>query len=175
MRKAIVYPIVIVVVMILIGYFCWFGPTTTLFLVRHAEKALVPGSDPPLSAEGLMRAQALAHVLKNAGIDAIFATEYQRTQQTVGPTADAYGLTPVDHPSSDTEGLIDQIFNDHKGEEVLVSGHSNTLPEMLQELGIQPAPGIPDEVYDNLFIVRVRHGLFQQTRLIHLKFGNPTD
>ena len=172
MRKVIVCPIIIVIVSILIGYHCWFGPTTTIFLVRHAEKELNGGTDPPLTTEGYARADVLALALEEAGIDAIFATEYQRTQQTVGPSADVYRLKPMIHSSSDTEGLIDQIFSDYMGEEVLVSGHSNTLPEMLQELGIESAPGIPDEVYDNLFIVRVRHGIFRKARLIHLKYGH---
>ena len=172
MRKMIIGLLIIVMVSILIGYLCWFGPTTTIFLVRHAEKELNGGTDPPLTTEGTVRSEALAHVLEEASINAIFVTEFQRTQQTAGPAAVAYGLKPVIISSSDREGLIDEIFDRHRGEEVLVTGHSNTLPDIILELGIIPAPDIPDTVYDDLFIVRVRHGIFRQVRLIHLKYGN---
>lgn len=71
-----------------IGYFCFYGPVTTVILVRHAEKMVLPPSDPrsddpPLSADGTTRAQTLAHVVGNAGIEVIFATEFQRTQMTI--------------------------------------------------------------------------------------------
>ena len=50
------------------------APVTTVILVRHAEKATEPAKDPPLTAEGQARAKALARILGNSGISAIFTT-----------------------------------------------------------------------------------------------------
>src|SRR5262245_48983252 len=65
---------------------------TTVYIVRHAEKQGV-AADAPLSEAGRTRAKQLAHVLKEAGINVILVTEYQRTQQTAKPLAVANGLT----------------------------------------------------------------------------------
>src|SRR5262245_25838685 len=65
---------------------------TTIFVVRHAEKdTLLLGSDPPLSAAGFLRAQELARVLGEAGIQAVYVTEFQRNRQTAMPLASALG------------------------------------------------------------------------------------
>ena len=60
-----------------------------MFLVRHAERAdagmaaaKMAGRDPDLSDAGKARANALAAMLKDARITAIFTTEYKRTRQT---------------------------------------------------------------------------------------------
>src|SRR5688572_10118497 len=66
----------------------------TLIIVRHAEKA-GPDGDVPLTDAGHARAAALAHVLRDANISTIFATNLQRTQQTAAPIARALNLTPV--------------------------------------------------------------------------------
>src|SRR5256885_3858318 len=68
--------------------------TTTILLVRHAEKdTLMVGSDPPLSALGLLRAQELARVLGDTPIAAIYVTPYQRNRQTAQPLATRLGET----------------------------------------------------------------------------------
>src|SRR6266850_4918337 len=68
--------------------------TTTILLVRHAEKdTKVLGSDPPLNAAGILRAQELARVLADARIDAIYVTPYQRNRQTALPLATRLGDT----------------------------------------------------------------------------------
>src|SRR4030095_12239590 len=56
-------------------------------IVRHAEKATNGGSDPDLSSTGLARADALARILKDSGITAIFTSEFKRTQETAAPIA----------------------------------------------------------------------------------------
>ena len=65
----------------------------TVFVVRHAERADDGAAkledDPDLSAAGRARAEALAAALEDAGITAIFATQYKRTHQTAAPLAKA--------------------------------------------------------------------------------------
>ena len=67
------------------------GTTTTIILVRHAERD--PGLDPPLNTEGIARAAKLAEVLGLNGVTAIYATDYLRNRQTAEPLATKLGLT----------------------------------------------------------------------------------
>ena len=60
--------------------------TTTIILIRHAEKEIVSGgdktmqADPPLSAEGKQRADNLVQALKEFAPNAIFSSNYERTR-----------------------------------------------------------------------------------------------
>jgi probable phosphoglycerate mutase len=133
----------------------------TIFVVRHAERAdtPVPGgtpmmastTDPPLSVAGNERAARLAAMLRSADIRYVFATEFLRTRQTAAPTARAQGLEIVAVPSKDTEAVIAQA-RQAKGN-VLIVGHSNTVPELLKRLGVKEAVLIADTEFDNLFVV----------------------
>ena len=128
-----------------------------VFVVRHAERAdagttPVKGADPNLSAAGRARAKSLAAMLKEAGITAIFVTEFKRTQQTAAPLAAALGVTAVTVPSADTAGLVAKVKAATGN--VLVVGHTNTVPEVIKGLGSADGPAsIAETEFDNLFIV----------------------
>lgn len=142
---------------------------TTVILVRHAEKAVVPGDDPPLSEAGGKRAAALRHALEKSGVSAIYATQYRRTQQTVEPLAKALKITPKQLDAAKPEALVAQIRQKHRGGTVLVAGHSNTIPEIIDALGAPHAPDIEDRDYDDLFVVTIPKG--GPVRLLHLQYG----
>ena len=129
----------------------------TIFLIRHAERAdTAPGvsptmaADPDLSAAGRARAESLATALKDAKITAIYVTKYKRTQQTAAPLAKALGLT-VNIVTADAAAVVKQIAG-AKGN-VLIVGHSNTVPDVIKELGVATPVTIGDDEFDNLFIV----------------------
>lgn len=105
--------------------------------VRHAEKAGAPEGDPPLTPAGTARAQALARQMAAVELAAIYATPYRRTRDTVIPTARAHGLDPDDIRTDlpPTGPLAAHILAEHPGETVLVCGHSNTVPALLEALG----------------------------------------
>jgi broad specificity phosphatase PhoE len=130
----------------------------TVFVVRHAERAdSTPGAkptmatDPDLSEAGRARAASLATALKDAGIVAIFTTEFKRTQQTAEPLAKALGLT-VKVVKGDAEASLVEQVAAAKGN-VLVVGHSNTVPSIVKRLGVTTAVAVGDDEFDNLFIV----------------------
>jgi broad specificity phosphatase PhoE len=129
----------------------------TVVLVRHAERAdagRVQGmmaSDPELSGAGKLRAGSLAKLLRDTGIRTIFTTEYKRTQQTAAPLATALAVRPTIVPSKDVVSLAQQIKSSPVN--VLVVGHSNTIPDILKALGVSDPVTIGDEEYDNVFIV----------------------
>ena len=126
---------------------------TTVILVRHAEKA-GPTGDVPLNDAGFTRAKELARVLGSAKIAAIYTTPFRRVQQTADPLASALGIEPTVVKTSDTyaRDVIAAILRDHKGETVLVVGHSNTTVDVLRQLGFADQPPIPDSEYDDLFV-----------------------
>jgi phosphohistidine phosphatase SixA len=128
----------------------------TVFLVRHAERAdgagggaAMKASDPDLSTAGHARAESLAAMLKDAGIVAIFASDKKRAQQTGAPLAKALGLTVEAVP--DTTATIAKV-KAAKGN-VLIIGHSNTVPEIVKGLGVATPVTIGEPDYDNLFVV----------------------
>lgn len=143
--------------------------TTTVILVRHAEKAVVQGDDPPLSDIGRKRAAALRHALEKAGVTAIYATQYQRTQQTVEPLAKSTRLSVTRIDATRTESLVAEIRRKHRGETVLIAGHSNTIPGIIKALGVAESSAIADSDYDDLFVVTVPKS--GPARLLHLQYG----
>src|SRR6476469_7761911 len=110
---------------------------TTIILVRHGEKAGASG-DVPLSPAGIVRATDLARVLTEANVAAVYTTPYLRTEQTAGPVAKAAGIEPIVIEAGKTyaHDVVDKIMHDHKGQTVLVVGHSNTTVDVLRELGV---------------------------------------
>ena len=130
----------------------------SIFLVRHAERADTAGGGPPmmaadpsLSDAGRQRAESLATVLKDSGITAIYATEFKRTQETAAPLAKALGIAVTTVPAKDTAGLVEKLRG--AAGNVLVVGHSNTVPEIVKALGVASPVKIEDAEYDNLLIV----------------------
>src|SRR2546423_7035829 len=80
-------------------------------IVRHAEKAANGGNDPDLSSAGRARAEALARILKDSGITAIFTTEFKRTQETAAPTATSTHVTPTVVAAKDTTALVENCIS----------------------------------------------------------------
>ncbi|MEO0575704.1 MAG: phosphoglycerate mutase family protein [Pseudomonadota bacterium] len=149
--------------------------TTTLIFVRHADKASVPVDDPSLTAPGRARAQALANVLADvdvvASVDAVYVTQYKRTAETAMPLAQRADVDLSLFDPSDLALAVNQIVKDHKGEIVLVVGHSNTIAPMIAELGgSKKLPDIGESEYDNLYIVSIPW--FGKVKTLRLRYGD---
>lgn len=143
----------------------------TVFVVRHAERAdtgagtaAKMATDPDLSEVGRTRAASLAGMLKDAGVGAIFVTEFKRTQQTAAPLASALGITPVVVPAQDTPGLVARLKQARAN--VLIVGHSNTVPDVVTALGVATPVSVEDTEFDNLFIVTLQ----PSPRVIQLRY-----
>src|SRR6266496_3049091 len=120
-------------------------------IVRHAEKAASGGKDPDLSPAGRARAEALARILKDSGITAIFTSEFKRTQETAAPTATSAHVTPTVVAAKDTAALVAKLHQLNGN--ALVVGHGDTIPNIVKALGINSPINIPDEDYSELLIV----------------------
>lgn len=127
-----------------------------VIVVRHAERAdggasMATGTDPELSEVGKARAQKLAAMLGDAGVVAIYTTQYRRTKDTANPLGEKIGVAYEAVPSGDMAGLVRKIQS-HKSGAVLVVGHSNTVPIIVKALG-GPEFKLADDEYDSLFFV----------------------
>ena len=138
-----------------------------VIFTRHAEKAALPANDPPLTEAGKKRAELLASMLADSGVVAIYVSELQRTQQTAAPLAERLHLKPIVIPANDVDGMVKAIRFRQSGV-ILVVGHSNKLPQIIAALG-GPKVDIPDEVYDNLFLLTVGPA---HSSLLRLHYGD---
>jgi phosphohistidine phosphatase SixA len=130
----------------------------SVFLVRHAERADAKAAaspamkaDPDLSEIGRARAETLAAMLIDAKIAAIISTEYKRTQQTAAPLAKALGLAVTTIKANESENVVQAVRS--TAGNVLIIGHSNTIPEIIKALGAAPPDPIGDNDYDNLYVL----------------------
>ncbi len=145
---------------------------TTIYVVRHAEKLDPTDPDTPLSPAGEERAQALSSTLAKAGVQRVYATTRKRTQQTVAPLAALRRLEVEVLEPGAVEQLVARIKTEDVGRVVLVAGHNNTVPTIVQALSGKAIDGIPEERFDRLFKVTIAPD--GATTLEELRYGAPT-
>lgn len=144
---------------------CWLfgacGPQVVL--LRHADYDPGPG-DPDLNNAGQARRDQLAQVLAKTGISHIVVSELARSQQTAATLATDVGLTPEVIGATDLDAIEAAVRA--RPSTVVVIGHSNTVPLLIERFTGSQGPPIGSE-FDDLFLVIRR-------RLIHLQYGAPT-
>src|SRR6478735_3436010 len=113
---------------LLLSNFSASAQNTTIWIVRHAEKAtnIKQDEDPVLSAAGTKRAEALAKELKGEHIKAIYVTRYKRTGLTARPLAYKAKLLPRIYVDTALNVFAKTIIKNFRGDNVLIIGHSNT-------------------------------------------------
>jgi broad specificity phosphatase PhoE len=123
--------------------------------VRHAEKADDGTPDPPLTDVGKARADLLASMLARENISAIYSTPYKRTRATVQPIATRLEKEVIEYdPRRPFAELLEDLLQKHNGGTVLICGHSNTIPGMVNELvGSEDFEQLDEKDYDNLYVV----------------------
>jgi phosphohistidine phosphatase SixA len=136
------------------------GPSLVI-LVRHAEKADVPGNDPPLSAAGQARAKALAEALAHVPVSAVITSSFKRTVQTGALVAQQRNLRAeaigLDAGTAAHVAAVAAAVRAKSGV-VLVVGHSNTVPAILAALGGPRLPDICDASYATMFLLQPAAG-----------------
>jgi 2,3-bisphosphoglycerate-dependent phosphoglycerate mutase len=155
------------------------GAPTTLIMVRHAEEDRSKG-EIPLNDAGRRRAVELARVLSQVKIDAVFSTATLRARTTAGPTAEEKGLKIqiYDYKDySELPAIVDGILEKYKGKTVLVAGHTDDVPLMVNIMRKEFTPGkaVPimgKGMYDNLFVVVVPEK--GDPKFLELKYGEPS-
>ncbi|MBV6417486.1 MAG: hypothetical protein CMLOHMNK_02205 [Steroidobacteraceae bacterium] len=133
--------------------------TTTIVVVRHAEKQLGTIEDPPLTPEGDERAQRLAGLFGDrtpvGAVRAIYATSTRRAEATASPLAARLGLRIIatdDAPAA----LARRLRREQRGSVALVVAHSNTVPQIVAALsGRGDIPPIADDDFGTIYVVTI--------------------
>jgi len=148
---------------VLVGAFLYWNAatTTTLVLLRHAEKQVGAIEDAPLTPQGEQRAARLAQMFGDADtfgrVAAIYVTDTRRSQQTAAGVAQRLGISPVILVARDSPAeLARRLLRENRGAVALVVGHSNTIPPLVAELAdVESVPPIDDLEFDTLYVVTV--------------------
>jgi len=145
---------------------------TVIYIVRHAEKetADTTNNNPDLNAEGKERAAALNEFLKKEKIAAVFSTGYKRTMQTASAVAQRNGLPVKTYDHRDPGALAKLVKSEFLNQKVLITGHSNTILELVKAFGpTPPFEKLNDDDYDLIFTVTIdKDG---KTKLKTQRFG----
>jgi phosphohistidine phosphatase SixA len=142
--------------------------STTIYLVRHAEKVKDSGRDPALTTIGEQRARKWADILSKEPIKAVYSTDTIRTRDTAKPIAAKHGLEVELYSAKEVNHL--SFLSENRGKSAVVVGHSNTVPGFVNGLLNQDAYADLDESqYSNLYIVTDINGVATaQVLLVHL-------
>jgi len=144
----------------------------TLFVVRHAEKQ--EGDDPSLTDIGKQRANDLAHLLEKVPIDAIYSSNYKRTQETAMPTASQKNISITTYDARQLSHVAADLLATQASKTVLLVGHSNTNPDLINVLTqTKNYPHLTEKQYDDIFLLRI-HSL-GDTEVLHLKYGTESE
>lgn len=132
---------------------------STFYFIRHAEKdrSDKTNKNPELTDVGLKRAQKWSTVFNNISFNAVYSTDYNRTQQTAKPTADKNNLEITSYDPRNIDG--NAFKENNLGKTVLVVGHSNTTPAFVNAVISKNKYGdINDSNNANLYIVTIING-----------------
>jgi phosphohistidine phosphatase SixA len=136
----------------------------TVFALRHAEtvESTKTARDPELSYQGKVRAARLATLLGKAGVTHLYSSPYIRTKATLAPLAEALNLKVVKLDPRKPNSYTEAIAALPPGSVVVVCGHSNTIPGLVEALGgeatnledhPQYGPMLAHDSYDRMFQV----------------------
>lgn len=130
--------------------------SASVLFVRHTEKESTP-DDPGLTDVGRQRARGLAAFCRALPVSHLFATELRRTQETLAPLAEQTGLAVTEYGARHPGALVKQLEVLDGGQCVVVAGHSNTLPKLVELLGgslagLDKWGFVPEVEYDRVIL-----------------------
>lgn len=129
------------------------GPS--YYVMRHLETPRGV-TDPDLTAQGQANAQLLPGWFENDPPSAIYVSNLKRSQQTAAPLARALGITPKVYDPANTPALIQRVRAEPGS--VLIVGHSNTVADIVEQLGgTRPEP-IADTQFGDIWHIAGNNG-----------------
>jgi broad specificity phosphatase PhoE len=146
----------------------------TVVLVRHAEKETQQAhEDPGLTSAGQARAAELVRVLADVNVVAVYSSPFARTRDTVAPLAETREIEIRERDPRAGMALAKEIREHHHEGVVVVSGHSNTIPDLARALGVDTDLTYAEQDYDDLLIVTLHDD--GSAEMLHLHYGAPTE
>jgi broad specificity phosphatase PhoE len=125
-------------------------PPSTFYVMRHLNTP-AGAQDPDLTAEGRRQAQRLADWFGNEPPATIFVSNTKRAQQTAAPLAARLGIEPRLYDPSNTPLLISEMMKEPPP--VLIVGHSNTVPAIVQALSGANVEPITHEQFGDIWVI----------------------
>jgi 2,3-bisphosphoglycerate-dependent phosphoglycerate mutase len=145
----------------------------TFYIVRHAEKA-DNSNDPQLSQQGIDRAVDLEKYLASKKLDTVFTSTFKRTMLT-GLTVSLPRAIPQLTIDQQNQQALNEFIQRMKSiktdKDILIVGHSNTVPTIVQGLCGQSVATIAENDYDNIYIIEIKNG---NKTLTQLTYGKPS-
>lgn len=160
-----------------LAYFFEQQATTTIIFVRHADTDVsMATDDPPLNARGRQRAEMLADFLADvdvvASVDAIYASDKRRTQETAAPIAARLNLPVNIEDHKKVARFMRRVLRDRKGEIVLIVSHSDAIAPLIDELhGSKRLPPFAPDDFDELYIVTIPW--YGKVKTLRFHYGDP--
>ncbi len=139
---------------------------STFYFIRHAEKDRTDpeNPDPELNQDGLNRAIRWAEVFDPIPLDVIYSTNYERTSMTAAPTSVKKNIDVKYYDPNAVD--IEEFKLVNEGKNVLVVGHSNTIPAFVNRMiDLEKYEDMDDNDNSSLFIVRIIDGVPTDIRL----------
>ena len=124
----------------------------TIYLVRHAEKQS-DSNDPPLTECGVERSESLSTLFDAVPFDAVYSTDYKRTQSTALPTAMDQGLMIQSYEPDALGKIAEELIRN--GQDALVVGHSNTTAVLAGMLVGEEMGAFDESIYNRVYQVVV--------------------
>lgn len=142
-------------------------------LVRHGEKQPAPADDPSLSEAGVARARALDAALTAATPSTIIVSPRKRTAETAAVVQQRLGVTPTVIPldAQHVKNVAAAVMK--ASGVVLVVGHSNTIPAIVNALAGTNFPDICDASYATLFVVTPSATAGKRGQVLKTQYGAP--
>jgi 2,3-bisphosphoglycerate-dependent phosphoglycerate mutase len=173
-RRRIIASAIFLTIALSLAWFFESQATTTVVFVRYADVKTGEDENPGLNVAGQRRAEELARVVGEidvvAGVDAIFATQYRVTQETVEPLSKSLNLPVQVIDEGNVRGLRDLILREYKGKIVLVVTNRQALLSLIANFqGSKKVPEMGDAEHDNLYIVSIPW--YGRVKTLRLKFG----
>lgn len=127
------------------------GTETTIILTRHAEKTFITNV---LTKKGHAQAKALAAILVDSKITAIFSPDLVRNLDTARPLAKhlKINITTVGK-TPDPNEVVTKMLTQHSGGVVLWVGNTSNLSDIYSQLG---GEGEGPNNYGDLFIMKIK-------------------
>ncbi len=133
----------------------------TIYIVRHAEK--VSGKDPVLTREGELRSGDLLRKLKKHPPELIYVSQFKRTALTADSLRLQLNIDTFHYTAEQTADSLMKVLR-LKNNCILIIAHSNTIPSIIKKFVATEDIIIPDEQFDDLFIIRFKKGKLLLTR-----------
>lgn len=122
-----------------------------IYVTRHYDTP-AGERDPDLLAQGKARAEALARWFKGRTLKAIYVSDFKRTRQTAAPLAAKRGITPETYDPRDTPAILARARAARAP--VLIVGHSNTVPDIVAQLGGERPAELKHEDFGDIWTIR---------------------